>query len=129
MDSFEIPVFSKKKKPNINQSVSNIFATAQKNIEEKEEKKKREIGEKMAEKILKKKRKEQDPKPPPPESPFLKLLKDRMNNIPQKAPVPTPSNDSQSNEPVIGFGEKMLKKQGYEEPKKKEEKRHTPKNQ
>ena len=116
MSSFEIPVFEKKKKPVLSKTVSNIFATAQKNIEEKEEKKKEELGIQMAEKILKNKRKEQKAKLQPSESPFLKLLHDKINNIPRKQPVPTPSSSS-SNQPVFGFGEKMLKIQGYEETK------------
>ena len=115
MSSFEIPIFDKKKKPILKDSVSNIFTIAQKNVDETEEQK-QESGKEQAKKIIKSKKKELDPKIPPPPSPFLQLLQDHLNNLPKKKPVPTPSAN-QVHGPVNGFGEKMLKKQGYEESK------------
>lgn len=110
---FDIPIIEKKKKPVMKNTVSSLFATASKKNVDKEEKKKIEISKDIAEKDIKKKRNELKPKEEKPISPFLKVLNDRLNKIPPKKPVPTPKASGEE-VPVIGFGEVMLKKQGWE---------------
>ena len=110
--SLSINKIEKKEKIKLEGKVSSIFSKSLEKLEEKKEKIKKEESNKLVQLELKKLRKQNLNIKKTDESSFMKLLKAKKNNEEIPKPVPTPIK-TDDDHPIIGFGELILRKQGW----------------
>lgn len=113
MSDFSIPVIERKKRPQMGNTVSSLFATSKKREEEEKKKQEEMIAKQNAQKFIQKERKALANPDKEIESPFLAMLKQRKQNPTKTKIVPTP-DPNKSSEPIDNFGEKLLMKQGWQ---------------